>query len=231
MFGPSPSSSPLKGEEILGFPRPAEQGAEGARATELACESQRDRGGPGQGEGNVRQIAIGALKWNDLKRNPEQDISFDWDDILNMQGNSGPYVQYTFVRTQSILRKLKIDNGQLTKTKNEFSIINSQLSIHDIGHDLDFQTYSFVSEEFALVRTIYYFNEVIYGAASDAAPHLVCTYLFDLSQKFNLFYQKMPILKAKTEEQKNMRVVLVQATGKVIKEGLRLLGIEAPEKM
>jgi len=162
------------------------------------------------------QVAIGALKWNDLKRSPEQDILFNWDDILNMQGNSGPYLQYTYVRTQSVLRKWTIESGQL--------------KIETIGKGINFQTYTFSREESELLRTISFFEETISQAATQFAPHILATYLFTLAQQFNLFYQKQPILKAEKIEQE-MRLFLVLVTAKVLKEGLKILGIAAPERM
>jgi len=164
----------------------------------------------------ARQVAIGAIKWNDLKRSPEQDILFNWNDILNMQGNSGPYLQYTYVRTQSVLRKWTIENGQL--------------KIETIGKGINFQTYTFSREESELLRTISFFEETISQAATQFAPHILATYLFTLAQQFNLFYQKQPILKAEKIEQE-MRLFLVLVTAKVLKEGLKILGIAAPERM
>lgn len=159
----------------------------------------------GGDSGNANAISIGALKWNDLKRNSEQDIVFEWDEILNMQGNSGPYIQYTFVRTQSVMAKLKTEN---LKPKNE----NSKL---EKGED-------------ELLRFLVQFPYAVEQAAKDFAPNVICNYLFELSQKFNLFYQKHKIIGSENEE---FRLGLTKATGGVIKNGLNLLGIETVNKM
>jgi arginyl-tRNA synthetase len=160
------------------------------------------------------QVAIGAIKWNDLKRDAKQDIAFDWDDILNMQGNSGPYIQYTYVRTQSVLRKAAEQNGELSRSH-----------LGDIAMTSDLEP-----EERDLLRLLSRFADIVEEAAIQYAPNILCSYLYDLAQKFNLFYQKYPILKAE-EHVKDFRLVLTRATGEVIKQGLHLLGMQAPEKM
>lgn len=155
----------------------------------------------------ARKVAIGALKWNDLKRDSKQEIMFDWDDILNMQGNSGPYIQYVFARTESVLVKA--------------GVLDLRFKIKDLRLE---------TEERELLRMLTKFEEVVVEAAERFAPNILCTYLFELSQSFNLFYQKCPILKSEGET-KNMRLILTEKAGDVIKRGLNLLGIQSPEKM
>lgn len=176
-------------------------------------EARKKAEGLGELEGeegleNAGAVGIGALKWNDLKRSSEQDIVFDWDEILNMQGNSGPYIQYTFARTQSVLRK------------SQSADVKSQ-----ILEGLKIET-----EERELLRLVARFPEIVQEAAERLSPNMLCTYLFDLAQNFNLFYQKCPILKAEGES-REFRLHLTQATGEVLKKGLSLLGIQAPSKM
>jgi len=149
----------------------------------------------------------GAIKWNDLKRSSNLDIVFDWDEILNMEGNSGPYLQYTFARTRSVLAKVKNQKSKIKTTTQ-----NSKLE----------------NEEVSLLRSLNKFEEIVEEAGEKFAPNILCTYLFDLAQKFNLFYQKHRIVKSENEE---FRLALTQAVGQVIKNGLNLLGIPAPEKM
>ncbi len=169
------------------------------RAEKLGSESQEIS----------EQVGIGALKWNDLKRTSEQDIVFDWDEILNMQGDSGPYVQYAFARTCSVLAKVKSQ-----KSKVKITTQNSKLE----------------DEEVLLLRALNRFPEVVEQAGEKLAPNIVCNYLFDLAQKFNLFYQKHKIL-GEIGDVGDFRVALTQAVGQVIKNGLNLLGIPSPEKM
>jgi arginyl-tRNA synthetase len=154
----------------------------------------------------AKDVGIGAIKWNDLKRTSEQDIIFNWDEILNMQGDSGPYLQYTFARTQSVLAKFQ--NKQIEAPRPGLAKLNQ--------------------EEVSLLRALNKFPEAIEMAGEKFSPNIVCNYLFDLAQKFNLFYQKCKIIGS---ENQNFRLKLTDAVGQVIKNGLHLLGIKAPEKM
>ncbi|MBL0077108.1 MAG: arginine--tRNA ligase [Rhodocyclaceae bacterium] len=152
------------------------------------------------------QIAIASLKWNDLKHSPQQDVIFDWDQILNMEGNSGPYMLYTVVRANSVLAKA----GE-TQSQNGGA---APLS----GEDRD------------LVRFISKFPEVVLQATNQYLPSTLTTYLFQLAQQYNVFYQSSPILKA-DENTKILRVMITAATAQVLKSGLKLLGIQTVEKM
>jgi arginyl-tRNA synthetase len=158
-------------------------------------------------------IAIGAVKYSFLKVGAKEDISFDIDQSINLDGDSGPYLQYTYARARSVLRKLKIKNYEL-KIDYKFQISNIKLT----------------QEEFAVLRILYKFPEVVLEAGRQFAPNLICSYLYDLASKFNLFYQKDPILKA-NEENKKFRLAITEATSIVIKSGLELLGIKVLEKM
>lgn len=173
---------------------------------------KRAKGLGSEGEQVAEKVGIGALKWNDLKRSSSLDIVFDWDEILNMQGNSGPYIQYTYARTRSVLRKAR-------NTKIKFKIQNSKPE----------------PEELSLLRTIYRFSEKVESAGEGFVPNILCGYLFDLAQRFNLFYQKHKILAADSSAdaigKQEFRIALTQSVGQVLKNGLNLLGIEAPEKM
>lgn len=152
------------------------------------------------------RIAIASLKWNDLKHSPQQDVIFDWDQILNMEGNSGPYMLYTVVRANSILAKA---GENIAKNGGEASLS---------GDDRD------------LVRFISKFPEVVLQATNQYLPSTLATYLFQLAQQYNVFYQTSPILKA-DENTKALRVMITAATAQVLKSGLNLLGIKTVEKM
>ncbi|QQS43993.1 arginine--tRNA ligase [Candidatus Roizmanbacteria bacterium] len=155
----------------------------------------------------AEKVGIGAIKWNDLKRSSHLDIVFDWDEILNMQGNSGPYVQYTYVRCKSVLNKVSVVPSE----------VEGSLSFHE--------------EETAILRTLIKYPEVVTDAANNFAPNYITTYLYDLSQKYNLFYQKHQILKEKKEDTRNFRILLTEKVATVLSHGLSLLGIETVEKM
>lgn len=174
----------------------------------------------------AEMVAYGAIKWSDLKRSSHQDIVFDWDDVLNMEGNSGPYLQYTYARTQSVLRKGESAKGKGESTK-ENSLNASRLTLHP--------------EEESLLRALYHFPEVVGEAAVRLSPNIVCIYLFELAQSFNLFYQKHQIISSEVgkvgevrevdDGVQNFRLALTEGVGKTLKQGLNLLGIQSPERM
>ncbi len=153
-------------------------------------------------------VGIGAVKYFDLKNHPSTNIAFDWQKMFVLEGDSGPYLQYTYARCQSVLAKVE---GVKIET------INFHPHLKD--------------EEIALLRTLYKFPEVVQEAGEKMAPNLICNFLFDLAQKYNFFYNKLSILKADNVNSVNFRLFLTSAVSQVIKNGLNLLGIEAPEKM
>ena len=154
----------------------------------------------------AEMIGKAAVKYALLRNSIGQDIVFDFASSVSFEGNSGPYLQYTYARTRSVLSKARLQ-GQTLKVEN--------LS----------------KEEMVLLRTMYKFTEVIEEAAKELAPSNIASFLYDLAQKYNGFYNKHSILKAKTKEDKQFRLKLTEVTAEVIKKGLYLLGIEAPEKM
>ncbi|KKU31514.1 MAG: Arginine-tRNA ligase [Candidatus Amesbacteria bacterium GW2011_GWC1_46_24] len=163
--------------------------------------------------GNTDQaqtVGVGAVKYFDLMHNIQSDIVFDWEKIMNLEGNSGPYLQYTFARTQSVL------------AKSQFSILNSQFGVNGL---------KLHPEEEKIIRWIYRFGEVVEEAAGRYAPNLLCNYLFELAQGYNSFYNKCSILGAQGPGERDFRLLLTAATGQVLKNGLSLLGIEAPDRM
>ncbi len=151
----------------------------------------------------IKIIGIGALKYGLLKYSREADINFDLEKSTSLEGNSGPYLQYTYTRGKSILKKSK------TKPK-----------IYQLKHE----------KELNLARELILFPEIIKKAGKNYSPNLICNYLFKLAQTFNNFYESVPVLKADLEVQKS-RLALVKATTQVLENGLKLLGIEVPEKM
>ncbi len=182
------------------------------KAEELMSEDKLDKP---EREKVLEQIAIGAIKYSVLQVSATQNVTFDINKSVSLDGNSGPYIQYVYARTQSVLAKSEIRN-----TKSE---ANTKYKIQNTKYDLQY-------EEREILRLIAKFDEVVQDAAERFAPNIVCTYLFELAQAFNLFYQKCPIIKSE-EEIRNFRLALTFKTGETIKHGLNLLGIEAPVKM
>ncbi|MFA6007975.1 MAG: arginine--tRNA ligase [Candidatus Shapirobacteria bacterium] len=162
---------------------------------------------PDNDENKIKAVAIGAIKFNDLAQDPKRDIIFDWEKVMSMDGNSGPYLQYTYARCKSVLAK--------AKTNYELLITNYELK-------------TFNEEESALLREFYKFEEKIIEAAERFSPSVIAEYLLGLARKYNEFYGKFRVIGEENEEQ---RLFLTERTSKVLKTGLELLGIEVLEKM
>ncbi len=155
----------------------------------------------------AKQVGIGAVVFQELYNNRIKDYTFSLDKTLSFEGETGPYVQYTYARTCSILNKAEIDIDE------EF---NNELLKEDI--------------EFEIIKSLYEFSDVIEDAMEKYEPFYITRYIVDLAQKYNRFYNKCPILKEE-KELKKARLLITYGVNKVIKTGLNLLGIETPEKM
>lgn len=153
----------------------------------------------------AKKVALGAIKFTYLKFAPNSNIVFDLQQSVSLQGDSGPYLQYTHARIRSVL-------AQVGSNKPEAGSRNPELEI----------------EERMLARKLEYFGSVVEQAASEYRPNLICEYLVDLAKDFNLFYQKHRIIQS---EKKELRLALTAATGDILKKGLELLGIDSPERM
>ena len=154
----------------------------------------------------ARKVGIGAVIYAFLKNNRERDIVFSWEDIVNFDGDSGPYVQYTYVRGKSILRKA----GYEPKTA-DLSLLSSE-------------------EEFNLAKLIGGFGDAVKEAGERYEPFVVTRQITEIAKAFNKFYNSHPIMNA-DENIKDARLQLVIATCTTIKAGLRLVCIETPENM
>jgi arginyl-tRNA synthetase len=150
-------------------------------------------------------VGMGAIKFADLSQNRVRDISFDWDKILSFEGDTGPYLQYAYVRCNSILKRAP----------------KAKADPHELAHPA----------EIGLLKKIAEYPEVIKSSAHNYQPHILANYLIDLVHKFSEFYEQCPVLKAESEGLKGARIELVRATKITLKNGLSLLGIETPERM
>jgi arginyl-tRNA synthetase len=151
----------------------------------------------------AEKVAIAAVKYSFLKPSLSQEIAFDIEKSISLDGNSGPYLQYTYARTQSVLRKAKAQDAKYDK--------------QDIN-----------DEEALLLRSFPRFSETIIDAAKNYSPNLLANYLFDLAQKYNNFYNQHRIIGS---ENQGLRIMLTIAVGQILKNGLTLLGIKTPERM
>lgn len=156
---------------------------------------------------SAKRVGIGAIFYTFLKNSREKDIIFDWEDILDFDGESGPYVQYSYARGRSVLRKAGIA---------DFS---------DVTYD-----YDVTAEEFALARLLSEFNENVLAAAEKYEPFYINRYVTLLAKTFNKFYNTTPILKA-DESVKKARLLLTDCCCGCIRRALALLGIDTVERM
>ncbi len=154
-----------------------------------------------------KTIGLGALKYYMLKVDPKKQMMFNPEESVDFAGNTGPFIQYTYARIQSILRKADFDT----------SISISGLELHE--------------KEKELIKQVQLFPEVIQNAADNHSPALIANYTYDLVKEFNSFYQQVSILGEENHDKKVFRVQLSKSVGNTIKNAFQLLGIEVPERM
>lgn len=154
-----------------------------------------------------KTIGLGALKYYMLKVDPKKQMMFNPEESVDFAGNTGPFIQYTYARIQSILRKADFDT----------SISISGLELHE--------------KEKELIKQVQLFPEVIQNAAENHSPALIANYTYDLVKEFNSFYQQVSILGEENHDKKIFRVQLSKSVGNTIKNAFQLLGIEVPERM
>ena len=159
-------------------------------------------------EENAKKIGIGAVVFNNVATTIIKDQIFDWDTILNFNGETGPYIQYTYVRTNSVLNNSK---GVKTIDEIDFSVLIDKESLE-------------------VVKKIYEFNNVIENSVDKNEPSLLARYLLELAKNYSTFYNNNKILVEDTKI-KDARVFLTYSVGLVLKIGMKLLGIEMPDKM
>ena len=156
----------------------------------------------------AKKVGIGAIIFNDLANSRIKDEIFDWDTILNFQGETGPYIQYTYVRIKSILEKVtkmpEYDQIQVGKLEDEYSQ--------------------------AILKLLYQFEETLIQVTKKEEPSILSRYLIDLAKAFSSFYNENKIM-AEDQDTQNARVYLSYSVGKVLKIGANLLGMEMPNKM
>jgi arginyl-tRNA synthetase len=154
-----------------------------------------------------KMVGYGALKYFLLKVDPKKSMMFDPKESIDFLGNTGPFIQFNYVRTRALLRKF---DGQILP---EFKL--EELS----------------GAEKNLVKKIYTFPEVLEEAAKNYDPSQIAGFCFELAKEFSSFYQHSPIMNEENADLKNLRLALASKTGDVIKTGMNLLGIEMPERM
>ncbi len=172
---------------------------------DMAVEKAKEKMPENNDPHTAENVGVGSIKYALLKNSIGKSTEFSFEESIAFEGNSGPYLQYTYVRCQSVLNKS-----------------DKKYSLHTEA--------SLQGEERELARLLYQFSEIVESAGLHLAPNLIANYLYTLAQAFNLFYQKRQILKA-DEKTKQTRLTLTAATAQIIKNGLSLLGIMTVEKM
>lgn len=173
-------------------------------------------------QGNIQQtekehisqhVALAALKYGLLKFNSITNIIFDINKNVSFEGDTGPYIQYTYARCCSILKKIQ-GNAQ-----------HYNLNLESINNHQN------LAEELVLLRHLEKFDIIVDNAAQEMLPNIICEYLYDLAQQFNNIYATKPILKEENHQIKQLRIFTTDFTKKILFEGLELLGIKPLEKM
>jgi arginyl-tRNA synthetase len=157
-------------------------------------------------------IGLGALKYYILKVDPKKRILFDPEESVDFQGNTGPFIQYTYARIQSILRKA----------------IETELAFEGAVNPIDIQLHE---KERELLKQIQLFPETVQLAAENYSPALIANYTYDLVKEFNSFYQNVSILGETDIQKKILRVQLAKKVGEIVQSAFRLLGIAVPDRM
>lgn len=156
----------------------------------------------------AKKVGIGAVIFNDMSASRIKDEVFDWNTILNFQGETGPYIQYTYVRTKSVLEKAgylpKIENVKIDNLSDEYSM--------------------------AILKLIYNFEDILIQVTDKNEPSMLARYLIELAKAYSSFYNENKII-VDDKDVQDARVYLTYAVSQVLKQGANLLGIEMPEKM
>ncbi len=180
-------------------------------AKEKVLEVMKKEGlNPDEVDNLAEKVAVGAVKYSILKVGRKTDTAFDFETALRLDGNSGPYLQYTHARACSVLAKAEQDSIDMA----DFNLEQLSLNV----------------EEQALVRYLYRFPETVLQAALEYEPSQVATYLYQLGQRFNRFYNKHQILN-NGQDKTELRLALTKAVSRILNNGLNMLGIAAPERM
>jgi arginyl-tRNA synthetase len=157
-------------------------------------------------------IALGALKYFILKVDPQKNMMFNPEESIDFNGNTGPFIQYTHARIQSVLRKAAEKNLGVKENIEKFPVNVS-------------------SKEKELMKRIAQFPDAVKEAGKNFSPALIANYCFDLAKEFNQFYHDHPILAENDLNIRDMRLLISATVGKIIKNGMKLLGIEVPDRM
>jgi arginyl-tRNA synthetase len=163
-----------------------------------------------EAENTFRMIAMGALKYYILKVDPRKNMMFNPTESIDFNGNTGPFIQYTYARIKSVLRKAEMNNIS----------VNNSIKLNSLS-----------VKEKDLLKRITLFPEVVKEAGDNYSPAIIANYCYELVKEFNQFYHDCSILSEPDEDIRNFRLVLSATVAKIVNNGMHLLGIEMPERM
>jgi len=158
-----------------------------------------------------RKIGLAALKYFILKVDPKKNMTFNPAESIDFNGNTGPFIQYTFTRIKSVMKKAE-ETGIRPGTHSHGNVVPNQ-------------------KEIGVIKLLNDFPVTISEASSELSPALIANYCYDLAREYNQFYHDFSILGEKDEALRDFRLRLSEVTGQVIEKGLWLLGIDTPERM
>lgn len=159
-------------------------------------------------EATAKQVGVGAVIFHDLFNQRIKNVDFSWEEVMSFDGNTGPYVQYTYARAKSILRKNK---APINRENIEWRILTDDVT-------------------YALVKAAAAYENAVQSAAERYEPSVIARYILSVATAFNQFYHECPILHA-PEKEKQARLLVVEAVQRVLKDACGLLGMECPEEM
>ncbi len=200
----------VKWQEKRPTPDPSRDGGEEAGAEMASGNASLPSRGDLEGSSVARIVGLGALKYFILKVDARKNMLFNPEESIDFNGNTGPFIQYTYARIRSILRKVQ-------DTMSPIGPMSPMSPIHP--------------KEIALIQQLAAFGTAVKQAGTDYNVSVIANYCYDLAKEFNGFYHDFPILKEEDDQKRAVRLALCDAVAKVIKTGMGLLGIEVPERM
>ena len=158
-----------------------------------------------------RMVGLGALKYFILKVDPKKNMLFNPEESVDFNGNTGPFIQYTYARIQSLLRKAR------EKQQVEKFLQPETCTLNGLEKDI--------------LKLIYSYPSIVKEAGDNYSPALIANFVYELAREYNQFYQEVPVLRESDNQLVLCRLILSEFTGRIIKRGMRLLGIDVPERM
>jgi arginyl-tRNA synthetase len=186
-----------------------------------------------------RIIGLGALKYFILKVDPKKNMLFDPKESIDFNGNTGPFIQYTYARIKSLLRKAeeggwRMEDGESIPNSDlhpQSSILYSQFSILHPRSSILHPRSSILRQEREVLKLLYQFPSVVELAGEAYNPAVIANYVYELSKEYNQFYQEIPVLKEEDKDAMQLRLKLSFFTGNIIRKAMWLLGIDVPDRM